>query len=174
MFLTRLKISMAAVLCAGLLLTAIGGSLAALGTDQNAEPRAGRFAPHSGQVEEQAVVPLLNERVAAEPAAVDTEAPTVELGDPKKYFKVIDVGEESGTLGQYVTLRLETIQPVDAGQFNNKYKVALFDKDNTLTTVQTAIFPFIRLEEGERIKINCWSGVRLKQHEWRKVVIRGI
>jgi hypothetical protein len=101
--------------------------------------------------------------------------PAVELGDLKEFFKVISVKEEEVMVGgKQVILRIEALKAVDPSQFNGRYRIALFDKDNVLLTVAEAKFGEpLRLEKGEGIRVLCWPG-GLKLPEWKRVVVRPI
>src|SRR5262249_22321052 len=104
------------------------------------------------------------------------ESPPVAIGDLKTHFKVVGVKEEEAIGGgSHVVLRLEAVHAVDPSQFNKKYKVALFDKDNTVLTVQDADFgPSLRLEKGEVIRIVCQLSAVGKRPEWKRLVLRPV
>jgi RNA polymerase sigma factor (sigma-70 family) len=172
MFLSKLKLGLSAVLCTGLLLLAIGAAW-------NAEPPPGKLPPTQAQDKEKETVPASAKRGTADTGR-EAEPSPVELGDLKKYFKVIGTWKETGADQQWekdavggnqVILKLELLQSVDPSQFNGMYKVALFDKEKTLLVVRDVKFPGpFRLEKGERINLICWSGSRTPA--WNRIVIR--
>jgi RNA polymerase sigma factor (sigma-70 family) len=165
MFLSPLKIGVSAVVCAGLLLIAIGAAW-------NAEPPAGKRAPALERAKQEEAVPAPSKRGTAA-AAQDAETPPVELGELKEYFKVVSAKDEKRAFGggTHVILKLEVVRSVDPSRFNKKFKVALFDREKTLLVVRDVQFlgP-IPLEKGERIDLVCWDGLGLRG--WNRIVIR--